>query len=52
MTNAAVKAIREIAEKNAMYNEETKTLEIKTGRMAGKYTNLTKNAAIEIVRVN
>ena len=52
MNNTQLKAVREISEKNALYNEETKTLTIKTGRMQGTYLNIEKASAIEIVKAN
>jgi hypothetical protein len=52
MTAATLKAIREIADGNAIYNPNDKTLEIKNGRMAGKYINIGIDAAIEIAQAN
>ena len=52
MTTAQLTAIRDLAEKNATYNENTKTLIIKKGRMSGTYKNIEKMSAIEIVKCN
>ena len=52
MNKAQLKALREIAEKNIIYNEETKTLTIKYGKMKGTYLNINKNSAIEIAKSN
>lgn len=52
MNNTQLKAIRKISEKNAIYNEETRTLTIKSGRMQGTYLNIEKASAIELVKAN
>ena len=52
MNNAQLKALREIAEKNIIYNKETKTLTIKYGKMKGTYLNINKSSAIEIAKSN
>ena len=50
--NEELTALREIAEKNIIYNKETKTLTIKYGKMKGTYLNINKSSAIEIAKSN
>jgi len=52
MTQTQLRAMRKIAEKNELYNTETKTLKIKSGKMAGTYRNISLASALEITSIN
>jgi hypothetical protein len=52
MNNASLKAFREIAEGNCIYDPTKKQLTIKRGRLEGLYINIEIKSAIELVKAN
>lgn len=52
MENITLKAFRELSDKSVIYNEGSKTLCIKRGRLVGTYQNIEKASALELVKAN